>query len=233
VVAAHAFVVGGAASDSERDISVGGVGQVPASVFDGLDYVALGHLHGRQRLAETVRYSGSPLAYSFSEAGHTKGGWLVELGPRGVQAVAAVDTPVPRPLARLSGRVADLLTDARHRPAEQAWCQVTLTDPVRPADAMQRVRSRFPHTLELRFAPEGAGAASEQTYSARVAGRDDLSVCCGFLQHVRGREATAAEVDLLREALEGQRHVEPLRPERVEPAVPDVPFGGPPLEAAG
>jgi exonuclease SbcD len=98
---------------------------------------------------------------------------------------------------------------------------------------MQRVRSRFPHTLELRFAPEGAGAASDQTYSARVAGRDDLSVCCGFLQHVRGREATAAEVDLLREALEGQRQVEPLRPEPVEPAVPDVPLRGPTLEAAG
>jgi exonuclease SbcD len=232
VVAAHAFVVGGAASDSERDISVGGVGQVPASVFDGMDYVALGHLHGRQRLAETVRYSGSPLAYSFSEAGQTKGGWLVELGARGVQAVHPVDTPMPRPLARLSGRLADLLADARHRPAEQAWCQVTLTDPVRPAEAMQCVRSRFPHTLELRFAPEGAGAAGEQTYSARVSGRDDLSVCCGFLQHVRGREATDAEVDLLRQALEGQRQVEPPRP---EPEVPPgaLPFGGPPLEAAG
>ena len=105
VVAAHAFVVGGAASDSERDISVGGVGQVPASVFDGLDYVALGHLHGRQRLAETVRYSGSPLAYSFSEAGHTKGGWLASWG----RAASRPGPPSTRrcrvqPLARLSGR---------------------------------------------------------------------------------------------------------------------------------
>src|SRR5690348_5811791 len=61
VVAAHAFVGGGEPSDSERDISVGGVGAVPAGLFAGVDYVALGHLHGRQRLGETVRYSGSPL----------------------------------------------------------------------------------------------------------------------------------------------------------------------------
>src|SRR3954452_211710 len=69
VVLAHAFVGGGVASDSERDISVGGVDLVPASVFDGIDYVALGHLHRPQTLTPRLRYSGSPLAYSFGEAG--------------------------------------------------------------------------------------------------------------------------------------------------------------------
>ena len=91
VVAAHAFVVGGEPGDSERDISVGGVGAVPAGVFAGVDYVALGHLHGRQQLADAVRYSGSPLAYSFSEHRHTKGAWLVELGRAGLERVEAVD----------------------------------------------------------------------------------------------------------------------------------------------
>jgi DNA repair protein SbcD/Mre11 len=66
VVLAHAFVTGGEPSDSERDITVGGVAAVPAGVFDGVDYVALGHLHGCQTLTGRVRYSGSPLAYSFS-----------------------------------------------------------------------------------------------------------------------------------------------------------------------
>jgi len=78
VVMAHAFVTGGATSDSERDISVGGVSAVHPKVFAGADYVALGHLHGRQRLGEAVRYSGSPVPLSFSEAGHTKGSWLVD-----------------------------------------------------------------------------------------------------------------------------------------------------------
>ncbi|WP_449341978.1 metallophosphoesterase family protein, partial [Streptomyces aurantiogriseus] len=83
VVLAHAFVTGGEPSDSERDITVGGVASVPAGVFDGVDYVALGHLHGCQTITERVRYSGSPLPYSFSEAEHRKTMWLVDLGADG------------------------------------------------------------------------------------------------------------------------------------------------------
>src|SRR5580693_484381 len=73
VVMAHGWVTGGAASESERDITVGGVGQVPAELFAGFGYVALGHLHGQQTVAPQMRYSGSPLPYSFSEASHRKG----------------------------------------------------------------------------------------------------------------------------------------------------------------
>jgi exonuclease SbcD len=204
VVAAHAFVVGGSACDSERDIGVGGVQSVPLEAFDGVDYVALGHLHGRQRLSPTVRYSGSPLAYSFSEHSHTKGAWLVELGPDGVQRVDAVDAPAPRRLAVLRGPLSDVLTDpalARH---EAGWCQVTLTDNERPRDAMASVRQRFPHTLELRWEPE-APRGERQPYAARVRGRDDVEVCCDFLEHVRGRRADPAEEALLRAAVEAGR----------------------------
>ncbi len=80
VAMAHAFVTGATASQSERDISVGGVASVGLDTFAGVDYAALGHLHGRHTLSDAVRYSGSPLAYSFSEARHRKGSWLVELG---------------------------------------------------------------------------------------------------------------------------------------------------------
>ena len=91
VVLAHAFVAGSPeaagrmASDSERDISVGGIQIAPTSLFTGVDYAALGHLHGSQTLTDSVRYSGSPLAYSFSEAGQTKGSWLVDLGADGLE----------------------------------------------------------------------------------------------------------------------------------------------------
>jgi exonuclease SbcD len=203
VVAAHAFVVGGEPSDSERDISVGGVGAVPAGLFAGVDYVALGHLHGRQRLGDTVRYSGSPLAYSFSEHGHTKGSWLVELGSAGVERVDAVDAPVPRRLAVFGGPLEELLTDPALAPHEDAWCQVTLTDDERPAEAMTRVRTRFPHTLELRFDPASAPAGG--TYTRRTAEQDDLGLCCGFVEHVRRRPPTAAERELLAGAVEGAR----------------------------
>src|SRR6478609_11639836 len=90
VVLAHTFASGGISSDSERDLSIGGVGAVPLDLFDGFSYTALGHLHGRQKLSESVRYSGSPLAYSFSEAAHQTGAWLVDVGPEGVASVAEV-----------------------------------------------------------------------------------------------------------------------------------------------
>ena len=110
---AHAFVTGATASPSERDISVGGVAGVGLDTFDGVTYTALGHLHGRHTLSESVRYSGSPLAYSFSEARHHKGSWLVDLDREGLAEVQFVAAPVPRPLAVVRGT----LDDAAERPA--------------------------------------------------------------------------------------------------------------------
>jgi exonuclease SbcD len=206
VVLAHTFASGGISSDSERDLSIGGVGAVPLDLFDGFSYTALGHLHGRQSLSTQVRYSGSPLAYSFSEAKHQKGGWLVDVDESGVTAVEEILWDAPRKLAVLRGTLDGLLESPEHAWAEQAYCQVTLTDAQRPAQAMERLRARFPDTLVLGFEPEGAPAASGSSYSSRLAkAEDDLAVCCGFLEHVRGREPDTAEQAALAEALENVR----------------------------
>jgi exonuclease SbcD len=194
VVLAHAFVAGGQPSDSERDISVGGVSLVSAATFDGFDYVALGHLHGRQTIDDHVRYSGSPLAYSFSESDHLKGSWLVDLDARGKVTADFVEAPVPRRLARLTGTLEDLLTDARHAPAEQAWVQATLTDAQRPTQAMARLQERFPHTVALVFAPSGDGHARRRV---PLEGRSDLDIAVDFVSVVRGTPTTAAERALL------------------------------------
>jgi exonuclease SbcD len=206
VVLAHTFASGGISSDSERDLSIGGVGAVPLDLFDGFGYTALGHLHGRQVLSPSVRYSGSPLAYSFSEAKHSKGGWLVDVDADGIGEVREVLWAAPRALAVLRGKLEDLLDSADLAWAEDAYCQITLTDAARPALAMDRLRARFPDTLVLGFDPEGAGAAPNASYSSRLAAADDdLSVCCGFLEHVRGRPASDAESGVLAEALEAVR----------------------------
>ncbi|WP_423181713.1 exonuclease SbcCD subunit D [Arthrobacter sp. NyZ413] len=206
VVLAHTFASGGITSDSERDVSIGGLGAVPLDLLDGFGYTALGHLHGRQELAGHVRYSGSPLAYSFSEAKHRKGAWLVEVGPGGVGNIEEVLWKAPRELAVLRGKLGELLESAEHAWAESAYCQVTLTDPVRPAQAMEQVRVRFPDTLVLSFDPEGAEGKSKASYSSRISeAEDDLGVCCGFLDHVRGRPADEAEQRALLTALEAVR----------------------------
>jgi exonuclease SbcD len=199
VVLAHAFVAGGVASDSERDISVGGVSQVPVGLFDGIDYTALGHLHGRATLRESVRYSGSPIAYSFSEAGHLKGSWLVELDAEGVEATTFIEAPVPRALARIEGSLERLLTDPALIAAETAWVQATLTDPARPAAAMDRLRARFPHALALRFAPVGG---ERRAVRVSTEGKSAHEIALGFVEHVRGGPATEVEAALLGEALE-------------------------------
>ncbi|WP_159766089.1 exonuclease SbcCD subunit D [Streptomyces sp. HM190] len=211
VVLAHAFVTGGAPSDSERDISVGGVSSVPAGVFDGVDYVALGHLHGSQTLTERVRYSGSPLPYSFSEADHRKTMWLVDLGADGSIAAERVDCPVPRRLARVRGRLDELLDDpglARH---EDAWVEATLTDPVRPAEPMARLCARFPHTLSLVFDPERAPDDPDVSYARRLAGRDDQQIAEDFVAHVRGTGPDPHEQAVLRDAFDAVRADETLR----------------------
>ncbi|MGZ4493306.1 MAG: exonuclease SbcCD subunit D [Nocardioides sp.] len=227
VVMAHAFVAGSAeaapamASDSERDISVGGLQIAPTSLFTGVDYAALGHLHGRHTLTETVRYSGSPLAYSFSEGAHTKGSWLVDLGADGVERTDFVPAPVPRRVTTLRGRIDDLLADPRHAEAEDAWLQVTLTDPRRPQHAMDRLRSRFPHTLMLGFEPEGA-VRDRGPLLPRVDGRSDYDVALGFVAEVRELEATTEEALLLQMACDSCRidaDQDPTATQRVREAV--------------
>jgi len=210
VVMAHAFVAGVAeqatelASDSERDISVGGLQIAPTALFSGFDYTALGHLHGRHTLTDTVRYSGSPLAYSFSEARQVKGSWLVEVGPDGFERADFVPAPVPRPLAVLRGRIEDLLADAKHADAEDAFVQVTLTDPRRPQHAMDRLRQRFPHALVLAFEPEGV-ARNRAPVMPHVSSRNDLDIALGFVAEVRELEATTEEALLLQLACDACR----------------------------
>lgn len=186
VVLAHAFVTGGAPSDSERDITVGGVASVPVQVFDGVDYVALGHLHGCQTITERVRYSGSPLAYSFSEARHRKSMWLIDLDADGSVTAERVDCPVPRQLARISGSLDELLSRPELAAHRQAWIEATLTDRTRPDEPMARLATRFPHVVSIVFAPERAPEDSRDSYVERLRGRTDQQITEDFVVHVRG-----------------------------------------------
>lgn len=204
VVMAHAFVAGSVTSASERDISVGGVSAVPAGIFGEFGYAALGHLHRPQQVTDQVRYSGSPWAMDFSEAGDTKSVSLVELRD-GIPKVELHATPVVRPMAVLRGEFEALLVDRGHTWAEAAWCQVHLTDSLRPIGAWDRLRRRFPHLLDLRFDPLGL-AVETTRYAVRTrSSRTPREVCLDFLGHVRGTPATEEEGILIDRALEATR----------------------------
>jgi DNA repair protein SbcD/Mre11 len=210
VVAAHAFVVGGLPSESERDIRVGGVDHVPAGVFTGVDYVALGHLHGPQRVGGSdgtvLRYSGSPLAYSFSEQHHAKSTVLVELSGTGPVATELVPAPVPRRLADVTGALDDLLGAAGEAHVDD-WVRVTVTDAHRPQELVRRVRHRFPHALVVQHrAADGGRAASRATEV--TAAHDPVDVAADFVHHVTGAAPLDDELAVLRRAYEQVADVE-------------------------
>ena len=211
VVLAHTFVSGGEASDSERDLTVGGVDSVPAGVLGGIDYLALGHLHGCQDLTRSVGapawYSGSPLAFSFSERSHRKSVLLVELGAPGPDgeraevAVRRIETPVPRRLTELRGTLEEIL--ARRDEHAGDWLKAVVTDPARPAHLQEQLREAYPHLLLTEYAPEGRAASAGTPVVRRE--QNPLEVMDEFLAHVTGGDPTAAEHDVLERAYSAVR----------------------------
>lgn len=200
VLLAHAFVVGGAAGGSERSISVGGVETVPLGMFTDpeFDYVALGHLHSPQTLADAVRYSGSPLPYSFGESSHRKKVWLVDLAAAGPARIRERELPLVRGLSRLTGTLEDLLTDPRYAAAAEHYVSVTLTDFARPVDGMRKLRERFPHAVHMEWErPQGEPGLE---YRERVRGRDDTEIARTFLTDVRGAPS-ASELEWMSRAM--------------------------------
>ena len=150
VIVGHAFVTGAATSESERPLSVGGSGQVSHEVFDGFDYVALGHLHRPQGVSERVRYAGSLLKYSFDECDHRKSVTLVELDGAGAVSAEEVELPVRHDLVRLRGSFTELMERADAPASASAYVEVTLTGDESVLDPMERLRAVYPHILSLR-----------------------------------------------------------------------------------
>ena len=216
VVISHCFaadvadVSGDLAQDSgERDITAGGLDVVPLSTFDGPDYVALGHIHGRARLSDRARYSGAPLHYSFSEAAKPRGGWLVSIDASGLSSVDWVDLPVPRRLTVLTGELESLLEDAAHAGYEQDWIAAILTDRVRPMDGMRRLQTRFPFAAMLDHRPSIVAEVGPTSYGERIKAKSDSEIVDGFLEFVRnGVGPSDAERRLIADAISDQATTE-------------------------
>ena len=215
VVTAHAFVSGALPCDSERDIRVGGIGDAPASVFAGLNYVALGHLHGQQdvRLAREdgepalIRYSGSPLAFSFSERHQAKSVTLAEIDGAGAVTTTKLAAPVPRQLRQVRGTLEELLANSDADLA-QAWVKVILTDTVRPPAPMERLRERWPHTLVLDFAPEGGMPSPAADLRRLARAVDPGEICAMFVEFASGGWPDDEQRAVFADVIESVQHVD-------------------------
>ncbi len=152
VAVAHAFVVGAQPTESsERPLSVGGSEQVSRAVFDGFDYVALGHLHLPQRVgSDAVRYAGSLLQYSFDEVGQRKSVSVVDLDASGTVTVREERLPVHRRLCRLEGSFDEVMERPDAADYAEDFVEVVLTDTDPVIEPMQRLRAVYPNILSLR-----------------------------------------------------------------------------------
>ena len=215
---AHAFVVGGEACESERDIRVGGVDSVPSGVFTtlggsplaersgGLDYVALGHLHRPQELTRPTGprlvYSGSPLPFSFDEAegarnSATKSSVLLDLGADGITGLERIPTPVLHQVRTLTGTMPELLSPA-FDDATGAWVRVILQGE-RPPGALATLKERFPSLLAFQHEAPTRTARERITVTATA---DPLRITEDFFDDVCGRAPQPSERGVLRSAYE-------------------------------
>ncbi|MCD2176121.1 exonuclease SbcCD subunit D [Rhizobium sp. C4] len=208
IVVAHAFVAGGAVSESERPlVRVGGVETVSPEIFDGAHYVALGHLHRPQAVGVPhIRYSGSPLAFGFDEVGAEKSMSIVDIDGAGHVTITELPFRPLRGVRSLKGRHAELLL------AEPStdFIKVVLTDDVPVIDAMKRLRVNFPNACELRYERDQRAPEIKALGEGRVTVTDPLEVVGDFLAFVREDAISEVERGLVEDGLDHLRQAEEL-----------------------
>ena len=165
VAVAHAFIAGGASSESERPLSVGGSDSVSPACFAPFSYTALGHLHAPQQAgAANIRYAGSLMKYSFSEAGQRKGATVVDLAADGSVTVEEVPLAAPHDLRVVRGTLAEILEDRERFPKNEDYTAVELMDKGPVLDAHGKLSAVYPNLLQVTRPGlmEQAGTVREQ-----------------------------------------------------------------------
>lgn len=178
VLVTHQFVTGGTRSGSE-ELSVGGTDNVDSGVFAPFDYVALGHLHGAQHIGrETIRYAGSPLKYSFSEARQHKSVTVVTLGEKGDVQVRTVALTPLRELREIRGSYDELTARSfyEHTTYRSDYLHLILTDEQDVFDAMSRLRTIYPYLMTLDYDNARTRAAGGMSVPAETERRTPLEL---------------------------------------------------------
>ncbi|MGO1590418.1 MAG: exonuclease SbcCD subunit D [Ancrocorticia sp.] len=209
---AHAFITGGEASISERDLHVGGVDSAPSGLFrlgatgsdpGPLSYVALGHLHSPQVIGQShdpqMRYSGSPIAFSFSES-RKKSSVLLDITGNRVDTTL-IDAPVWRPVVTIEGTLEEILSEA-HIPDREKFARIIDTDQARPTDLTSKIRRVFPFALDIQHR---ADALEKRDTFTPIAAQKPIEILQDFMRIAGNRELTGTETELLTNTWEHTR----------------------------
>lgn len=201
MIMSHSFVTGAEQTESERDISVGGAAQVSSSLFNlpGIDYVALGHIHGPQKVGGNgplMRYSGSPIPFSFSEQNHVKSSVIVDT--QAADPIELVPAPVCRRLATIEGTLSELLSSSFDK-YRGHFLRIIVTDPERPANLFAKLSQKFPYVLEHHHLTQSTAVSVAELEAIRT---EPLAVLREFFEMSGGRDLNDGELSLIQDAWE-------------------------------
>lgn len=188
VLVTHQFVTGSVRCDSE-DFSVGGTDNVDAFVFDGFDYVALGHIHSPQQVTrETMRYSGTPLKYSFSESTHKKSACIVELREKGTVSVTLIPLTPLHDMREIKGRFSDIISGKANssqnseKQSPDDYLHITLTDEQDVPDALSKLRLVYPRIMKLDYDNERTRNSQSVQMSASLQKKSPIEIFADFYE---------------------------------------------------
>lgn len=203
ILVTHQFVTGAQRSDSE-DICVGGADNVDVSVFDGFDYVALGHIHGPQSAGrESARYCGTPLKYSFSEANHHKSVTILELKEKGNLVIRAVELSPLRDMRELKGTYEELTNRKNYEGTRvDDYLHITLTDEEDIVDAMGKLRVIYPNLMKLDYDNRRTRENRELTGGETEESRAPLELIMDFYEKQNNQPMNEKQRALVSELME-------------------------------
>lgn len=188
IIVTHQFVTGAERSESE-DITVGGTDNVDASVFDKFDYVALGHIHSPQSVGrETVRYCGTPLKYSFSEASHKKSVTIVEMGEKGSVTIRTKELTFLHDMREIKGTFAEVTDKSNYEGTNtEDYMHITLTDEDDIPDAIGKLRVIYPNLMKLDYDNKRTRSQSFITGAENVREKHPLELFEVFFENQNGQ----------------------------------------------
>lgn len=203
VLLAHQFVTGGVTCESEER-SVGGVDQIPAPLFAAFDYVALGHLHGPQSVGRpTLRYSGSPLKYSFSECGHEKSVTLVTLKEKGQVEIQTLPLTPCRDLREIRGAYEEVTAKSFYQGTNREdYLHVILTDEEDVPEAMGKLRTIYPNLMKLSYDNRRTQGVAEVTGAERPEEKTPLELFQDFYRLQNNQPMAPQQEALVRQLME-------------------------------
>lgn len=202
VLVTHQFVTGGVRCESE-EVNVGGADNVNAEVFAPFDYVALGHLHGAQQIGQRIRYCGTPLKYSFSEARQHKSVTMAELGPKGDLTLRTLPLTPLREMRELRGDYMTLTSRAFYQQQDtSAYLHITLTDEEDVPDAAARLRVIYPNLMKLEYDNARTRATADFSTGAPEDRRSPAELFGDFYAMQNGRPMSDVQRDYVLRLLE-------------------------------